>query len=112
VGAGMASPSASLREPFHYIRLASYFVQDDRVIGEAIIACTSSGSRVPAPQESGLRLRRGDEANQFHESGDDAEDQAREIKPSGVQPVVEGDPDEPSDDGGGGKDEGELAVFR
>src|SRR5436305_14655673 len=49
-------------------------------------------------------------ANELHESGNDSKDQSDEIEPGGVQPAVEREPDQPSGNGCGGKDECQLAV--
>src|SRR5580698_5681610 len=49
-------------------------------------------------------------AYQFEESGRDAQEDAGQVKPSGVQPAVETRAGEPSHDEGCGEDECQLAV--
>lgn len=58
-----------------------------------------------------LRLGGGHEPNEFDESGDDSQNESREIKPRSVQPVVESGADKPAYDGSGREYEGQLAVI-
>jgi len=57
-----------------------------------------------------LRTGRTDKPNQFHKAGHTAQDQARDIDPVGVQPVIKASTDEPTNEGGGGKNHGKLTV--
>src|SRR5205814_9851486 len=48
--------------------------------------------------------------DQLHEPGHDAKDQNQKIKPGSMQPAVKASADQPSREGGRGKDESQLAV--
>ena len=57
-----------------------------------------------------LAAVRGDSANQFDEACNNAQDQAREIEPGGMQPFVEPNTDQPSHKRRCRENQGELAV--
>ena len=57
-----------------------------------------------------LRTGRTDKANQFHKPSHAAEDQARDVDPMRMQPMIKPGPDEPANKRSGRKNYGELAV--
>lgn len=57
-----------------------------------------------------FRIRRGNCANQFDESGGYAQNQSNQIKPSSMQPTIEPRADQPAGKGCRGKRKRKLAI--